>query len=87
MTISRSYAPPAGTPGPALGRTLGRALAVTLLAVLIAECSTRPGPGSFQTSHAPEQGATNHTILIATTRERATKPATYFTGERAGHTD
>ena len=64
-----------------------RAFTVLLVAILVAGCSTRPGPGSLKTSTAPEHDAQNHTILIATTRERADEPATYFTGERASQTN
>ncbi|MEI2387178.1 alpha/beta fold hydrolase [Breoghania sp. JC706] len=71
------------TPSEALRRTF----AVVLVAMVAASCSTRPGPGSLKTSDAPEHGAQNHTILIATTRERASEPATYFNGERANRTN
>ncbi|WP_107991449.1 alpha/beta hydrolase [Breoghania corrubedonensis] len=77
MNTIRHLAEPAGT--------LRRVCAMILVCALVAGCSTRPGPGSLETSTAAEQGAENHTILIATTRERSDKPATYFNGERATH--
>lgn len=67
--------------------TLRRGFAFLIVTLFVAACAGRPGPGSLKTSTAPEGDATNHTLLIATTRERAEQPATYFSGERAEQTN
>lgn len=61
-------------------------LAVLLFPAMLAACS-RPGADAMipVSGHAP--GATDHTILIATTRTRSTVPGAMFSGERARELD
>jgi len=61
------------------------AVAVTLLslAFLLAGCASRPGVGALLSNHAVSAVGKDHTILVATTRERDSRPGTYFGGERA----
>ncbi|WP_321341666.1 alpha/beta hydrolase [Breoghania sp.] len=61
---------------------LRRTVVILATAVFLAGCATRPGPGSLKISQAAEDGALDHTIIVATTRQRATVSATYFTSER-----
>jgi esterase/lipase superfamily enzyme len=60
-------------------------VAVTLLslAFLLAGCASRPGVGALLSNHAVSAVGKDHTILVATTRERDSRPGTYFGGERA----
>ena len=53
-----------------------------VVAVLSAACATRPGAGFLSPVVDSVVGATNHTLLIATTRERDARPGTFFNGER-----
>ncbi len=66
------------------GRHSLRLVVLCMAAALLAGCGGRPGPGALAiaTSSAPE--ATEHHILIATTREKDDRPDTYFSGERSG---
>jgi esterase/lipase superfamily enzyme len=61
------------------------AVAVTLLslAFLLAGCASRPEVGALLSNHAESAVGKDHTILVATTRERDSRPGTYFGGERA----
>ncbi|MCA1297305.1 alpha/beta hydrolase [Stappia indica] len=61
--------------------------ALLALALTLAACSGRPGAGSLALSTAPAPEAQEHTILIATTRERDDRPGTYFNRERADKID
>jgi esterase/lipase superfamily enzyme len=58
---------------------------VTLLslAFLLAGCASRPEVGALLSNHAESAVGKDHTILVATTRERDSRPGTYFGGERA----
>ena len=60
------------------------AVAVTLLslAFLLAGCASRPEVGALLSNHAVSAVGKDHTILVATTRERDSRPGTYFGGER-----
>jgi esterase/lipase superfamily enzyme len=61
------------------------AVAITLLslAFLLAGCASRPEVGALLSNHAESDVGKDHTILVATTRERDSRPGTYFGGERA----
>jgi len=62
-------------------------LAIVLLALALAGCASRPESG-FLTAVAPTPpGAVDHTLLVATTRERDDRPGTLFNGDRASATD
>ena len=45
-------------------------------------CASRPEIGALAANTAEAPGASSHTILVATTRERDGRPGTYFNGER-----
>ena len=57
-------------------------LAVLVVAVLLAACASRPENGFLSPIAENATGASNHTLLIATTRERDARPGTLFNGER-----
>lgn len=50
--------------------------------VTLGACGSRPETGALAVSHDPAPGAKEHTLLIATTRDREATPDTYFNGER-----
>lgn len=60
-----------------------RALAICLAMLVLAGCGGRPGPGSLAIATTSAPGASEHIILVATTREKDDRPGTYFNGERA----
>jgi esterase/lipase superfamily enzyme len=69
---------------------LGRSFAVlTVLAVVapLAACASRPESGFLLPVAENVAGATDHTILVATTRERDPRPGTLFNGDRATSLD
>lgn len=72
----------AGTPPRAIGA--GAALGALLL---LAGCASRPEIGALADNMATAPGATEHSILIATTRARDPRPGTYFNGERSAAFD
>ena len=47
-------------------------------------CASRPETGFLSPVAVSAPGATAHTVLVATTRERDPRPGTFFNGERAG---
>jgi esterase/lipase superfamily enzyme len=60
------------------------ALALCLLApLLVAGCAARPETGALVATASEAEGAKPHKILVATTRARDPRPATYFAGARA----
>lgn len=59
------------------------ALALILSILGVAACGTRPESGYLEPVAASAPGATDHTLLVATTRERDDRPGTYFNGERS----
>ncbi len=76
------------SPHPASGRTATTRLATVLvLTMLLVACAGRPGPGSLTVSRDAAPEATEHTILVATTRARDTRPGSLFSGERADELD
>jgi esterase/lipase superfamily enzyme len=59
---------------------------VQLMAVLLlAACTSRPEVGYLSPLGYTIPTSTEHSILVATTRQRDARPGTYFNGERAGH--
>ena len=64
-------------------RTRPVAVTVLLLAFLLTGCASRPEVGALLANHKVSAGGTDHTILVATTRERDSRPGTYFGGERS----
>jgi esterase/lipase superfamily enzyme len=60
-------------------------VAITLLALAssLTGCASRPAVGALLANHEASTGTKNHTILVATTRERDPRPGTYFGGERS----
>ena len=59
---------------------------LALLAPLAA-CATRPETGFLSPVAEVAPGASVHTVLVATTRERDARPGTMFNGERSGSLD
>jgi esterase/lipase superfamily enzyme len=58
-------------------------LAVLIVAAHLAACAPRPESGFLRPLAGNAIGASNHTLLVATTRERDARPGTLFNGERA----
>ena len=52
---------------------------------LLAACTSRPEAGYLSPLGYAVPSSTEHSILVATTRQRDTRPGTYFNGERADH--
>ena len=53
----------------------------------LAACASRPESGYLSPVAVMAPGAVDHTLLVATTRERDSRPGTLFNGERAGTVD
>jgi esterase/lipase superfamily enzyme len=53
------------------------------LAALLMSCASRPESGFLAPIASSERGGADSSILIATTRERDSRPATFFNGERS----
>ncbi len=69
---------------------LGRSrsvLAVLLVVAPLVACASRPETGFLASVPESAPGATDHTVLVATTRERDPRPGTFFNGERASSLD
>lgn len=67
-----------------------RGVLFALLAILLAPlaaCGSRPTVGALEVSTTQAPGALQHDILVATTRARDPRPATYFSGERSPKLD
>ena len=62
-------------------------LAIGLIALSLFGCATRPENGFLSPVMANIAGASDHTLLIATTRERDARPGTLFNGDRASSID
>ena len=58
-----------------------------MVAATLVACASRPESGFLASVPAGATGATDHTVLVATTRERDPRPGTFFNGERAGSLD
>ena len=57
-------------------------LAVLVVVVPLAACAARPESGFLSPVGEYATGASNHMLLVATTRERDARPGTLFNGER-----
>ncbi len=53
----------------------------------LAACASRPESGYLSPVAVMAPGAVDHALLVATTRERDSRPGTLFNGERAGTVD
>ena len=62
-------------------------LAIVLLPVALTGCATRPESGFLSPVALVAPGAVDHTLLVATTRERDERPGTLFNGDRASTID
>ncbi|WP_299471221.1 alpha/beta hydrolase [uncultured Roseibium sp.] len=63
-----------------------RELVLLVSFIILAACGSRPEVGALALSEVPAQGAETHDILVVTTRERDSRPDTYFNGERSQQT-
>jgi esterase/lipase superfamily enzyme len=61
--------------------------AVLIVAAPLVACASRPESGFLSPVAENAIGATDHTLLVATTRERDERPGTLFNGERAPSLD
>jgi esterase/lipase superfamily enzyme len=62
-------------------------LAIALVAASLAGCASRPENGYLSAVALVAPGAVDHTVLVATTRERDERPGTLFNGDRASAVD
>jgi len=62
-------------------------LGVLFVAATLVACASRPETGFLSPVAVNVAGATDHTVLVATTRERDPRPGTFFNGERASALD
>jgi esterase/lipase superfamily enzyme len=62
-------------------------LAIVLVAVCLGGCASRPESGFLSAVALSSPGAVDHTLLVATTRERDDRPGTLFNGARASGLD
>jgi esterase/lipase superfamily enzyme len=62
-------------------------LALVFLAFSLVACASRPETGFLSAVAYSPPGAVDHTLLVATTRERDERPGTLFNGDRASATD
>ena len=62
-------------------------LAIGFVAVSLVSCATRPESGFLSPVALSVPTAGEHTLLVATTRERDARPGTLFNGERASAID
>ena len=75
---------PMGVQVNAIGRRQRRTfVAVLASAALLAGCAARHETGFLEPVAETAAGATDHTLLVATTRERDARPGTLYNGERA----
>ena len=68
-------------------RQLPSIFAVLVIAAPLAACTSRPESGFLRPVAESAAGASDHTLLVATTRERDPRPGTLFNGERASSLD
>ena len=83
--MARVAASPSGR-----GRPLKRSfsvLALVFVAFSLVACASRPETGFLSAVAYSPPGAVDHTLLVATTRERDDRPGTLFNGDRASATD
>jgi len=72
------------------GRLLKRSfsvLAIVFIAFSLVGCASRPESGFLSAVAYSPPGAVDHTLLVATTRERDDRPGTLFNGDRASAID
>ena len=62
-------------------------LAIVFLAFSLVACASRPETGFLSAVAYSPPGAVDHTLLVATTRERDDRPGTLFNGDRASAID
>jgi esterase/lipase superfamily enzyme len=62
-------------------------LTVFLLAALLVGCASRPESGFLSPVAVARADASDHTLLVATTREHDARPGTLFNGDRASSLD
>jgi esterase/lipase superfamily enzyme len=62
-------------------------LVIVLVAFSLVACASRPESGFLSAVALGPAGAVDHTLLVATTRERDDRPGTLFNGDRASATD
>ena len=62
-------------------------LALVFVAFSLVACASRPESGFLSAVAYSPPGAVDHTLLVATTRERDDRPGTLFNGDRASATD
>jgi esterase/lipase superfamily enzyme len=62
-------------------------LAIVLVAFSLAGCASRPESGFLSAVALSSPGAVDHTLLVATTRERDDRPGTLFNGDRSSTID
>ncbi len=62
-------------------------LAIWLVALSLAACASRPENGFLSAVAEVSLGAVDHTLLVATTRQRDERPGTLFNGDRANAID
>jgi esterase/lipase superfamily enzyme len=61
--------------------------AIVFLAFSLVACASRPESGFLSAVAYSPPGAVDHTLLVATTRERDDRPGTLFNGDRASAID
>jgi esterase/lipase superfamily enzyme len=61
--------------------------AIVLVAFCLVGCASRPESGFLSALAYSPPGAVDHTLLVATTRERDDRPGTLFNGDRASAID
>ncbi len=62
-------------------------LAIVLVAFSFVGCASRPETGFLSAVALTSPGAVDHTLLVATTRQRDDRPGTLFNGDRASALD
>ena len=83
--VARAIASPS-----ALSRASKRSysiLAIWLVAMSLPACASRPENGFLSAVALSSPGAVDHTLLVATTRQRDERPGTLFNGDRASAVD
>ncbi|MGO9233537.1 MAG: alpha/beta hydrolase [Methylocella sp.] len=60
---------------------------ILALAAPLVACASRPESGFLSPVAEVAAGSSNHTLLVATTRQRDARPGTLFNGERASSVD
>jgi len=68
---------------PSIRRAGRAAVALLSLSFLLTGCASRPEVGALLANHEMNAVGKDHTILVATTRDRDPRPGTYFGGKRS----